>query len=291
MDKEKQLEFISMQKDEILSRYCWMIDKYRDEYEYNNNLDIDLGIASIRLVFAESKNDIQKWKVFSMLTTSLAGEDAVGRRLKVFVYADDMIIGMLQFCSPLAILGERDKYLNLTENKFQILKGVYNIGSCLPIRKYAHLLTGKLLVYVAFSNEIRQKLESRYGDKVIGYETTSLYGKSSMYNRIPFLKFLGVSKGYSAVHISKDDWNKIKEEYFSIFPRKVEKQLAPKKYQIIDKLSNYYKKLDKPFPYEYKSTLFQRGIYFGYTIDKSLDEQVQAWRERWYFPRKERLGN
>lgn len=290
MDKEKQLEFISMQKDEILSRYCWMIDKYRDEYEYNNNLDIDLGIASIRLVFAESKNDIQKWRVFSMLTTSLAGEDAVGRRLKVFVYADDMIIGMLQFCSPLAILGERDKYLNLGENKFQILKGIYNIGSCIPIRKYAHLLTGKLLIYAAFSNEVREKLQSRYGDRVIGYETTSLYGKSSIYNRIPFLKFLGVSKGYSAVHISLEDWNKIKQEYFSIFPRKMGKQMGLKKYQILDRLNKYYKKLNKPFPYEYKSTLFQRGIYFGYVIDKSLDEQVQIWRERWYFPRKERLG-
>lgn len=291
MDKEKQLEFISMQKDEILSRYCWMIDKYRDEYEYNNNLDIDLDSADIRLVFAESKDDIQKWKVFSMLTTSLGGEDAVGRRLKVFVYADDMIIGMLQFCSPLAILGERDKYLNLTENKFQILKGVYNIGSCLPIRKYAHLLTGKLLIYAAFSNEVREKLQSRYGDKVIGYETTSLYGKSSMYNRIPFLKFLGVSKGYSAVHISLEDWKKIMQEYFSIFPRKMGKQMGLKKYQILDRLNKYYKKLNKPFPYEYKSTLFQRGIYFGYAIDKSLDEQVQEWRRRWYFPRKERLGN
>lgn len=279
--KHKLIDQLSKYKEETLESNKGIINKFRANYDRNYRSGCNLLSGDIAVRFCETETQKQKWQAYVHLTSSLPYRGSVGRQTKIFVECGQHILGMVHLTSPLAQLKVRDEYLNY-ENKWEQLKGVYNIETCVPIRKYASLLTGKLLVYVVFSNHISKYLENRYGDKVIGYETTSLYGKSSMYNRIPFFEYLGLTEGLSAVYLSDHEWRKIIKEYYEVYPDTQTNRLAPVKFQIVDKLANYYKKIGKEFPYEYKSLSFRRGVYFGYARNVSLEESVEEWRNRWY---------
>ena len=252
------------------------------------NKTVDLVNGNINIEFCETKEQVQKWKAFVHLTTSLPWKGAVGRQVKYFVKCDDVIIGMIHLTSPLAQCAVRDAYCNFN-NKWEDLKHIYNIETCVSISTWSNLLTGKLLLYTVFSNEVKEYLYNKYSDDVVGFETTSLYGKSSIYNRIPFFKYLGLTEGLSAVYISDDNWRKLWAEYQTVYPNTKTNRLAPVKFQIVDKMAKYYKKIGKEFPYTYSSTNFKRGVYFGYCINKSLDEQIDTWRNRWLIGRLQRM--
>lgn len=290
VDKQELRELFTEQKEETLQKNKMLLEKYQDEYNNNLSKDIDLLNGNISIEFCETKDQIQKWKAFVHLTTSLPWKGAVGRQVKYFVKCDDAIIGMIHLTSPLAQCAVRDAYCAF-DNKWEDLKHIYNIETCVSISEWSSLLTGKLCLYTVFSNEVKQYLQNKYGDNVVGFETTSLYGKSSIYNRIPFFKYLGLTEGLSAVYISDNDWRKLWAEYKTVYPNTKTNRLAPVKFQIVDKMAKYYKKIGKEFPYTYSSANFKRGVYFGYCIDKSLDEQINDWRNRWLVGRIKRLNN
>lgn len=290
VDKQELRELFTEQKEETLQKNKTLLEKYQDEYNNNLSKDINLLNGNISIEFCETKDQIQKWKAFVHLTTSLPWKGAVGRQVKYFVKCDDVIIGMIHLTSPLAQCAVRDAYCAF-DNKWEDLKHIYNIETCVSISKWSNLLTGKLCLYTVFSNEVKQYLQNKYGDNVVGFETTSLYGKSSIYNRIPFFKYLGLTEGLSAVYISDNDWRKLWAEYKTVYPNTKTNRLAPVKFQIVDKMAKYYKKIGKEFPYTYSSANFKRGVYFGYCIDKSLDEQINDWRNRWLVGRIKRLNN
>lgn len=259
---------------------------------YNDNLkkNCDLLNGKITIQICKTKEEVQQWKAYVHLTTSLPWKGAVGRQVKYFVKCDDVIIGMVHLTSPLAQCAVRDAYCNFYD-KWENLKHIYNIETCVPTPNYSHLLTGKLLVYTVFSKEIQDYLETKYGDYVMGFETTSLYGKSSMYNRLPFFKYLGLTEGLSAVYISDNDWKKIWSEYKEVYPNTKTNRMAPVKFQIVDKMAKYYKKIGEKFPYEYQNVAFKRGVYFGYYVEDSLNHQINTWRNRWLIGRMERLND
>lgn len=289
VDKAELRNLFIEYKNETLIKNDALIKRYQDEYDNNLSKNIDLLNDYITIEICETKEQVQKWKAFVHLTTSLPWKGAVGRQVKYFVKCNDAIIGMVHLTSPLAQCAVRDAYCNFND-KWRDLKHIYNIETCVAIPTWSNLLTGKLLVYTIFSNEIKEYLLHKYGDEVIGFETTSLYGKSSLYNRIPFLKYLGLTEGLSAVYISDDDWKCLYAEYKRVYPNTKTNRLAPVKFQIVDKLAKYYKKIGKEFPYVYSSANFKRGVYFGYCINKSLEEQIYNWRNRWLIGRMERLN-
>ena len=289
VNKEELRHLFDEHKQETLIKNASLINKYKDEYEENLHKTIDLVNGNISIEFCETKEQIQKWKAFIHLTTSLPWKGAVGRQVKYFVKCDDAIIGMIHLTSPLAQCAVRDAYCNFND-KWEDLKHIYNIEVCVSISTWSNLLTGKLCLYTVFSNEVKEYLRNKYNCDVIGFETTSLYGKSSIYNRIPFFKYLGLTEGLSAVYISDDNWRKLWAEYQTVYPNTKTNRLAPVKFQIVDKMAKYYKKIGKEFPYTYNSTNFKRGVYFGYCIDKSLDEQIETWRNRWLLGRLQRMG-
>lgn len=271
-------------KAETLYNNEKLINKYKEEYELNSQMECDLINGNIHIEICETKEQKQKWLAFVHMTTSLPYKGAVGRQIKLFIKCGDHILGMVHLTSPLAQLRVRDEYLNF-KDKWQELKSIYNIETCVCTPKYRDYLTGKLLIYCIFSNEIKEYLEEKYGDKLIGFETTSLYGKSSIYNRIPFLKYLGLTDGLSAVYLKDEEWQQIYKEYKEVFPNTKTNRLAPVKFQIVDKLSTWYKQQGKIFPYQYKSQSFKRGVYFGYKRDIDLSDAVNEWRERWLYKR------
>jgi hypothetical protein len=91
----------------------------------------------------------------------------------------------------------------------------YVIGALPP---YNYLLGGKLISYILASKEVRDiyrrkykhkvtLIDERTSDKLVGIFTTSLYGKSSQYNRLKFENEplyipIGQTKGYGTLHLS-----------------------------------------------------------------------------------------
>jgi hypothetical protein len=294
LNKDDKKELLIKEKQKTLEKNKNLIAKYKKFYDLNEKLECNLEKDKIYIKFCETKEDKNLWHTFVHLTTSLPYRGAVGRQIKLFIYCKNHIIGMVHLTSPLAQLKLRDKYLKWTHEekwKQKKINSIYNIETCVPTRKYAQYLTGKLLIYCIFSNEIKEYIKNKYGEEAIGFETTSLYGKSSMYNRLPFFKYLGLTEGNSAMYISDDNWKKVLNEYYEVYPNTKTNRLAPVKFQIVDKLSKYYKKTNRKFPYDYKKVEYKRGIYFGYLENKNLNSQIDTWKKRWFLKRKEKIKN
>jgi hypothetical protein len=148
----------------------------------------------------------------------------VGRRIRLLIRDHGLpnkpVIGIAALGSPIIHIPERDEWIGWdkhtrTKNLIYTMDA-YVIGAMPP---YNHLLGGKLISYLLASKEIRdiyrQKykgqvtlIEKRQSDKLVGIFTTSLYGKSSQYNRIKYNDDtlyipIGQTKGYGTLHLSQ----------------------------------------------------------------------------------------
>lgn len=93
----------------------------------------------------------------------------------------------------------------------------YVIGALPP---YNLLLGGKLISYILASNEVRSLYKEKYkdnstiinnrqADDLVGIITTSLYGRSSQYNRLKYKDELlyqpiGETIGYGTLHLTDE---------------------------------------------------------------------------------------
>lgn len=100
----------------------------------------------------------------------------------------------------------------------------YVLGALPP---YNYLLGGKLISYILASNEVRELFSRKYKNKVTNISkrkanrlacifTTSLYGKSSQYNRLKFNDQLlyipiGKTKGYGTLHLTDETFNAMRD--------------------------------------------------------------------------------
>lgn len=288
MEKDEKRELMLQQKRKTLRKNKSLVTKYYSKFLQNFQMDCDLAEDKIWIKFCHKEDDIQLWHAFQHLTSSLPYKGAVGRQTKLFIMCKDHVLGMVHLTSATCVIQVRDEFLQWDLKKKwddRRINQIYNIQTCVPFPKYAPVLTGKLLVYAVFSTKVKRFLEKKYKEPVLGFETTSLYGKSSMYNRIPFLKYLGLTKGYTSMYVPEEKWKDIVKEHRKIFPTRK----RDRKYQKLDHLRKYYEKNNMVWPYENKDVNFRRGVYFGYMNDTSLKKRVKEWRERWYLPRKQRI--
>ena len=100
----------------------------------------------------------------------------------------------------------------------------YVLGALPP---YNYLLGGKLISYIIASNEVRRIFERKYrgvvtyisertANKLTCIFTTSLYGKSSQYNRLKYKDQvlyipIGQTKGYGTLHLTDETFNAMRE--------------------------------------------------------------------------------
>lgn len=149
----------------------------------------------------------------------------VGRRIKLIIRDNGLpskpIIGIAALGSPIIHIPERDNWVGWnksirTENIIKTMDA-YIIGAIPP---YNYLLGGKLISYILASNEVREIYKEKYNDKItlinkrkssdlVCIFTTSLYGRSSQYNRIkyngePLYLPIGETRGYGTFHLSDE---------------------------------------------------------------------------------------
>ncbi|MCD6123988.1 hypothetical protein J7J62_02315 [bacterium] len=123
----------------------------------------------------------------------------------------------------------------------------------------------------------------KYGTDIEVVFTTSIFGKSSLYNRIRNLKYLGLTEGYHLI-LPEKCIEEIQEIYKKHFPhRKIKKTaLARHVIRMYDHLQKAGIKLS------FKIPKLTRGVYICENL-LPLKDNLEHWYYRWFLPRKNRI--
>ena len=251
---------------------CLQDKSFYENLVYNNTDIEQLKKIKVVLDFVDGNNlkqDIWNYYRRSVSSfTAIEGGSLIGRQIYILVKDEttQKYLGIMSLSSDFMNLQSRDDFIGWSqENKTLRLNNLLNLSTCVPLQPFGFNFNGgKLLTSLAFSSEVLQHYKKKYGDnngELLGITTTSLYGKSIQYDRLPCIKFMGFTHGNSVKEIpskvTKLCCDYLKEECNYNYPLR-------KKFIIIqcafDKL-NISKELylkDNP-----------KGVYFGYTYKQS----------------------
>lgn len=224
------------------------MDMKRQESINNNRIWIDKHLELARLNLAEGKeawnSEIdpiievcetqEQHDLFRILRFywSSPYSDYVGRRIKLLIRDNALpnkpIIGICALGSSIVHIPDRDNWIGWdketrTKNLIYTMDA-YVLGALPP---YNHLLGGKLISYIIASNEVRDIFQEKYHNVITNISkrtandlacifTTSLYGKSSLYNRIKYnngqelFTHIGETKGYGSLHLTDETFNSMR---------------------------------------------------------------------------------
>lgn len=179
----------------------------------------------------ETQKQFDIFRIFRYYWSSPYSE-YVGRRIKLLIRDDALpnkpLIGIAALGSSIVHIPARDKWIGWdketrTKNLIYTMDA-YVIGALPP---YNYLLGGKLISYLITSNEVRDIYQRKYKNKVTKISkrtenrlacifTTSLYGKSSQYNRVKYNNSLlyvpiGQTKGYGTLHLTSETFDAMRD--------------------------------------------------------------------------------
>ena len=246
----------------------------------------------------------------------------VGRRIKLLIRDNALpqrpLIGIAALGSSIVHIPDRDKWIEWetsarTKNLVYIMDA-YVLGALPP---YNYLLGGKLISYLIASNEVRKIFERKYKGKITNISkrtanrlacifTTSLYGKSSLYNRVKYngdLLYIpiGQTRGYGTLHLADETFEAmralLKSRNIVVTNRFGD---GPVWRMRVIRTAADLLKFDSDFLLKHS---FQRAIYavplatnareflqgkdsrLNY-LNYSLSDLSNHWRKRWLTPRK-----
>lgn len=324
-DKATIKHAMSIKRDEIIRKNQKWIENHLPKAQAN----LADGVAVLKsrispiIEVCEKQSQHDLFRILRYYWSSPYSE-YVGRRMRLIIRDNALpnkpVIGIAALGSPIIHIPERDEWIGWdkdtrTKNLIYTMDA-YVIGALPP---YNHLLGGKLISYILASRNIRQIYREKYKDKVTliegrtasklaGLFTTSLYGKSSQYNRMKFrdellYKPIGETKGYGTLHLSEETIHAM-QEYLKSENVLVTNRFGDGPSWTMRVIRNAGDLLgfDSNVLLQHS---FKRNIYFvplaanfkeflnGDTRqikynDYSLREMTDFWKERWYSNRKER---
>ncbi|MDR0572877.1 MAG: DUF4338 domain-containing protein [Tannerella sp.] len=216
-DKDVIRHSMSIKRDEIIEKNRIWIDNHIEMARNNLSDGSDVLKSEIAPVIeicsTQKQHDL--FRLFRYYWSSPYSE-YVGRRIKIIIrdYALPArpAIGIAALGSPIIHIPERDNYIGWNKSertkRINYMMDAYVIGALPP---YNYLLGGKLVSYLLTSKEIRKIYKKKYQDsnysEIAGIFTTSLYGKSSQYNRLKMNGReiyipIGETKGYGTLHLT-----------------------------------------------------------------------------------------
>jgi hypothetical protein len=225
-DKETIRQAMSIKRQEIINGNRLWIDKHIDIARANlaNGYQVMFSRIDPVIEVCETRKQKDLFRIFRYYWSS-PYSDYVGRRIKLLIRDNAIpnkpIIGIAALGSPIIHIPDRDIFIGWnrqirTKNLIYTMDA-YVIGALPP---YNYLLGGKLISLLLASKEVRKIYEEKYKDKItiidkrranslVGIFTTSLYRKSSQYNRLVYRNNLlyqpiGQTKGYGTLHLSKE---------------------------------------------------------------------------------------
>lgn len=322
-DKDTIRQTMSVKRQEIINNNkIWI----------NNNIDIarsNLADGSqvihseIEPVIEVCETKAQKdlFRIFRYYWSS-PYSDYVGRRIKLLIRDNALpnkpVIGIAALGSPIIHIPDRDDFIGWdkqmrTKNLIYTMDA-YVIGALPP---YNYLLGGKLVSLLLAAKEVRKIYEEKYKDKItiidkrqanslVGIFTTSLYGRSSQYNRLNYQNNLlyqpiGETKGYGTLHLSNEtihemvsflkSKNIVINHKFGDGPSWVMRVIA-KAGELVGfdhnfllrhsfRRSIYFLPLAKNYQ-KFLNDKVLRPVYYNYTKKELID----YWKNRWFEKRK-----
>lgn len=322
-DKETIKQAMSVKRGEIINANRQWIDKKIEFARKNLASGYDVMCSKIDPIIevCETQKQMDLFRIFRYYWSS-PYSDYVGRRIKLLIrdraLPNKPVIGIAALGSPIIHIPERDEFIgwNKTTRTKNLIytMDAFVIGALPP---YNYLLGGKLISLLLASNEVRKIYREKYKGKVtiidkrvanslVGIFTTSLYGKSSQYNRLKYQDNLlynriGHTKGYGTLHLSKETIQEMVKflksknidvnHRFGDGPSWVMRVIAAAgelvgfdsdfllKHSF--KRSIYFVPLAKNFR-EVLNDEIKRPKYYKYT----KRELVNHWKERWFETRK-----
>ena len=239
---------------------------------YNKELTISEINAIEPIIEVVEQGSGDDWILTRRLVHSMEFTANPGRNVKFFVKdkTTNKVLGVISLGSDVTSLGVRDEFIGWTkDDKFK--NGKLNhtaIGStiCCTQPLGFNFLGGKLVAAMVTSGTIRDTWKKQYGQTLVGFSTTALYGIHSMYNGIPHWKTLGETKG--KISLKPDDkfydtwhqWlkNNRREEYDKVTTSTTGQPVTGIKQKILQLI---YKELGiKRAEYEHG---FKRGCYYA----------------------------
>lgn len=325
-NKETIKKAMSVKRDEIIFKNKKWIDKHLDLAKKNLTNGYDALHSEINPIIevCETQKQHDLFRIFRYYWSSPYSE-YVGRRIKL-IFRDKAlpnkpVIGIAALGSSIIHIPERDEFISWnvstrTKNLIYTMDA-YVIGALPP---YNYLLGGKLISYILASKEVREIYRKKYKGKLtlidkreanqfVGIFTTSLYGKSSQYNRLKFnnellYKPIGETKGFGTLHLSEETIEKM-QEYL-----KSKKIYVTNKFgagpswtmRVIHRagemlgfdpdllLKHSFKRniYFAPLGQNWKAFLndqSKRPLYYNYT----KEDLVNHWKQRWLKMRKQNL--
>jgi hypothetical protein len=323
-DKETIKEAMSIKRNEIILKNKVWIDKHIDLAKNNlaNGYDALQSEIDPIIEVCETQKQHDLFRILRYYWSSPYSE-YIGRRIKLIIrdraLQNKPVIGIAALGSSIIHIPERDSFMGWdiqmrTKNLIYTMDA-YVIGALPP---YNYLLGGKLISYILASKEVRDIYRKKYKDKItliekrkvnqlVGIFTTSLYGKSSQYNRLKYnnellYKPIGETKGFGTLHLSEETIEKMQEylksnkiyitNRFGDGPswtmrliHKVGKMLGFNPDILLRhsfKREIYFIPLIKNWK-EFLNDQDKKPIYYNYT----KKELVSFWKNRWLKNRKE----
>lgn len=322
-DKQIVKDSMAVKRHESLRRYGKWIDTHRGLIRQNladGNLVWNSKIEPA-IEICETQKQIDIFRIFRFYWSSPYSE-YVGRRIKLLIRDNAIpgrpLIGIAALGSSIVHIPERDTWLGWdketrTKNLIYTMDA-YVLGALPP---YNYLLGGKLISYIIASNEVRGIFERKYKDKITNISkrkanrlacifTTSLYGKSSQYNRIKYNDELlyvpiGHTKGYGTLHLTDETFeamrallkarNLIVTNRFGDGPswrvRVIRSAAEILGFDADFLLRHSFQRAIYAVPLAYNFKEFLNGKHSRlYRYNYSLNDLVDYWKERWLYQRK-----
>lgn len=307
-----------------------IIDANSDWIKRNINLartnladGVDAFRSEIKPIIEEVKTKKQHdlFRIYRYYWSSPYSE-YVGRRIRLIIrdsaLPQNPVIGIAALGSPIIHIPARDQWVGWdTKTRTMNLNytmDAYVIGALPP---YNYLLGGKLISYILSSKEVRNLYEQKYSNKktiisgmkrniLVGIFTTSLYGKSSQYNKLKFNDQLlyipiGATKGFGTLHLTKETFSAM-QEYLRSKNLEISNNFGAGPIwtmRLINKVGELLK-FDPDFLLKHS---FKRGIYFIPYAENAVDflnnrtsdiryydyttkELINFWKKRWLYNRK-----
>lgn len=225
-DKQVIKSSMEIKRQEAITKNRAWIDKHTELARENLADGNEVWRSEITPVIeiCQSQRHFDIFRIFRYYWSSPYSE-YVGRRIKLIIRDSALpnkpVIGIAALGSSIVHMPDRDKWIGwdkLTRtNNLIYTMDAYVLGALPP---YNHLLGGKLVSYLVASNEVRDMYQKKYKDAVTNITkrtandiacifTTSLYGKSSQYNRVRYnnnalYNHIGATKGYGTLHITDE---------------------------------------------------------------------------------------
>ena len=276
--KEEQREYYNQFKKRDSRIKIWLNNVSKLQELLINSFDIN------KIIIKEYDLPFPK-NLFINNISSMYYKGRVGRQLDLLIYHDNIPLAYIQYGSPVL----NKQLAEWIKNKYGkidfsfINKKIVDLSVCISFGILTKFLSGKLAVFVALSKETINIFNEKYGTDVEVIFTTSVFGKSSLYNRVRNLKYLGLTEGYHSI-LPEECIEEIQKLYKKYFPhRKIKKTaLAEHIIRMYDHLQEAGIKLS------FKIPKLARGVYICETL-LPLKDNLEYWYNRWFLPRRSRI--